>query len=163
MRAVSTLVLPEPAPATISSGEPVCTTASRCCGLSPSSRVSGSTASRTRGRRVASVGTSGAAPNCSAPRSLGTCTPRGRSASSAAGTAALRCPLAVASPALMTTATLLRSADNLPDVGRRGSPDGAQRDRGADQDQPGRADQRGAQPGPERLAGRLDDLADDRP
>ena len=37
MRWVSTLVLPEPAPATMSSGEPACVTASRCRGLSPSS------------------------------------------------------------------------------------------------------------------------------
>ena len=38
MRRVSTAVLPEPAPATISSGDPACSTAARCCGLSPSSR-----------------------------------------------------------------------------------------------------------------------------
>jgi hypothetical protein len=37
MRWVSTLVLPEPAPATMSSGEPACVTASRCRGLRPSS------------------------------------------------------------------------------------------------------------------------------
>ena len=37
MRWVSTRVLPEPAPATISSGEPAWTTASRWRGLSPSS------------------------------------------------------------------------------------------------------------------------------
>src|SRR6478735_7896808 len=35
MRRVSTAVLPEPAPATINSGEPACTTASRCGGLRP--------------------------------------------------------------------------------------------------------------------------------
>src|SRR5690606_38287395 len=35
-----TAVLPEPAPATISSGAPSCVTASRCCGLSPSRRAS---------------------------------------------------------------------------------------------------------------------------
>ena len=34
---VSTDVFPEPAPATINSGEPMCSTAWRCCGLSPSS------------------------------------------------------------------------------------------------------------------------------
>src|SRR5699024_12137857 len=33
MRRVSTLVLPEPAPATTSSGEPACSTAARCAGL----------------------------------------------------------------------------------------------------------------------------------
>jgi hypothetical protein len=38
MREVSTRVLPEPAPATISKGLPVCSTAARCCGLSPSRR-----------------------------------------------------------------------------------------------------------------------------
>jgi hypothetical protein len=37
MRWVSTRVLPDPAPATISSGVPACTTASRWRGLSPSS------------------------------------------------------------------------------------------------------------------------------
>ena len=40
MRWVSTRVLPEPAPATMSSGDPSCRTAARCCGLSPSSRAS---------------------------------------------------------------------------------------------------------------------------
>ena len=40
IRRVSTAVLPEPAPATMSSGEPVWVTASRCCGLRPSSRAS---------------------------------------------------------------------------------------------------------------------------
>ena len=39
MRWVSTRVLPEPAPATMSSGDPSCRTASRCCGLRPSSRA----------------------------------------------------------------------------------------------------------------------------
>ena len=39
MRWVSTRVLPEPAPATISSGVPACTTASRWRGLRPSSSV----------------------------------------------------------------------------------------------------------------------------
>src|SRR6478735_1477890 len=38
MRWVSTRVLPEPAPATMSSGLPSWTTASRCCGLRPSRR-----------------------------------------------------------------------------------------------------------------------------
>src|SRR5579875_2058720 len=38
MRWVSTRVLPDPAPATMSSGPPWCTTAARCCGLSPASR-----------------------------------------------------------------------------------------------------------------------------
>src|SRR6476620_7880450 len=42
MRWVSTRVLPDPAPATTSSGLPECTTAARCCGLSPSSSASGS-------------------------------------------------------------------------------------------------------------------------
>src|SRR5438270_13728016 len=45
IRWVSTRVLPEPAPATMSSGPPWCRTATRCCGLSPSRSVSGSTAS----------------------------------------------------------------------------------------------------------------------
>ena len=48
MRLVSTRVLPDPAPATMSSGPPSCRTASRCCGLSPSSRVSGSVCRRAR-------------------------------------------------------------------------------------------------------------------
>src|SRR5580704_10478107 len=39
IRWVSTRVLPEPAPATISSGPPAWTTAARCCGLRPSRRV----------------------------------------------------------------------------------------------------------------------------
>src|SRR5262249_9132014 len=39
-RYVSTRVLPDPAPATMSSGLPWWTTALRCCGFSPSSRVS---------------------------------------------------------------------------------------------------------------------------
>src|SRR5437879_5089064 len=38
MRLVSTLVLPEPAPATTSSGDPLCSTAARCCGLRSSSK-----------------------------------------------------------------------------------------------------------------------------
>ncbi len=42
MRWVSTRVLPEPAPATMSSGEPACTTAAACCSFSPSRRVAGS-------------------------------------------------------------------------------------------------------------------------
>ena len=37
---VSTRVLPEPAPATMSSGLPSCTTAARCSGFSPSRRAS---------------------------------------------------------------------------------------------------------------------------
>ncbi len=40
IRWVSTRVLPEPAPATMSSGLPSCTTAARCSGLSPSRRAS---------------------------------------------------------------------------------------------------------------------------
>ena len=40
MRCASTRVLPDPAPATMSSGVPSWTTAARCCGLSPSSRRS---------------------------------------------------------------------------------------------------------------------------
>src|SRR6202034_2697950 len=39
IRWVSTRVLPEPAPATISSGPPMWVTAARCCGLRPSRRV----------------------------------------------------------------------------------------------------------------------------
>src|SRR6185312_11279874 len=42
MRWVRTRVLPEPAPATISSGLPSCTTALRCSGFRPSRNVSGS-------------------------------------------------------------------------------------------------------------------------
>ena len=38
IRRVSTLVLPEPAPATINNGPPRCVTAAACCGLSPSRR-----------------------------------------------------------------------------------------------------------------------------
>ena len=41
MRWVSTRVLPEPAPATISSGAPVWVTAAACCGLSPATSDSG--------------------------------------------------------------------------------------------------------------------------
>ena len=40
IRRVSTRVLPEPAPATTSSGAPACTTAARCGSLSPSSSSS---------------------------------------------------------------------------------------------------------------------------
>ena len=50
MRWVSTRVLPEPAPATMSSGPPSCSTASRCCGLSPTSSCSGSAPGARRGR-----------------------------------------------------------------------------------------------------------------
>ena len=39
MRLVSTRVLPEPAPATMSSGEPAWVTAARWAGFSPSSRA----------------------------------------------------------------------------------------------------------------------------
>ncbi len=42
MRWVSTRVLPEPAPATISSGAPLCVTAARCCSFSPASSSAGS-------------------------------------------------------------------------------------------------------------------------
>ena len=44
MRCVSTRVLPEPAPATMSSGEPECTTAARWLSFSPSSSAAASTA-----------------------------------------------------------------------------------------------------------------------
>jgi len=40
IRVVRTFVLPDPAPATTSSGPPSCTTACRCCGFSPSRRRS---------------------------------------------------------------------------------------------------------------------------
>ena len=40
IRRVSTRVLPDPAPATTSSGAPACTTAARCGSLSPSSSSS---------------------------------------------------------------------------------------------------------------------------
>ena len=53
MRWVSTRVLPEPAPATISSGPPSCMTAARCWGLRPSSRASASRRRRACGRAVA--------------------------------------------------------------------------------------------------------------
>ena len=49
IRWVSTRVFPEPAPATISSGEPECSTAARCGSLSPSTRASAETVPR-RGR-----------------------------------------------------------------------------------------------------------------
>ena len=65
MRWVSTRVLPEPAPATMSSGEPECTTASRCCGFMPSS--SASACSRRRSARRPAAASSGAA---SAPGGL---------------------------------------------------------------------------------------------
>ena len=55
MRLVSTRVLPEPAPATISSGPPWCSTASRCCGLRPRSRASASRAATGRGRLARGV------------------------------------------------------------------------------------------------------------
>jgi hypothetical protein len=48
IRRVSTRVLPEPAPATTSSGAPAWTTACRCGSLSPSSSVSGSDVRRPR-------------------------------------------------------------------------------------------------------------------
>ena len=54
IRWVSTRVLPEPAPATMSSGAPSCFTAARCCGLSPSSRTAGSL-----DRRFAGAGSAG--------------------------------------------------------------------------------------------------------
>ncbi len=46
MRWVSTRVLPEPAPATMSSGEPACVTASRWFSFSPSSRAAPLSAGR---------------------------------------------------------------------------------------------------------------------
>ena len=45
MRCVSTLVLPEPAPATMSNGAPECSTAARWGSLRPSTRRAGDTAS----------------------------------------------------------------------------------------------------------------------
>src|SRR3954452_8544841 len=42
IRCVSTRVLPEPAPAMISSADPSCSTAARCCSLRPSSRAAAS-------------------------------------------------------------------------------------------------------------------------
>ena len=47
MRRVSTAVLPEPAPATMSSGESSCRTASRCCGLRSETRSEGAITSYT--------------------------------------------------------------------------------------------------------------------
>ena len=47
MRWVSTLVLPDPAPATMSSGPPSWSTASRCCGLRP--RISASASGKRGG------------------------------------------------------------------------------------------------------------------
>src|SRR5262245_48593763 len=41
MRCASTRVLPDPAPATMSRGDSACSTAARCCGLSPASRSCG--------------------------------------------------------------------------------------------------------------------------
>ena len=55
MRLVSTRVLPDPAPATISSGPPWCTTAARCCGLRPveqGRRVDGEAGTRPVQRRI---------------------------------------------------------------------------------------------------------------
>ena len=49
IRCASTRVLPDPAPATISSGEPWCTTAARCGGLSPSSSRSAAVGSEGAG------------------------------------------------------------------------------------------------------------------
>src|SRR4029453_8522684 len=49
IRWVSTRVLPEPAPATISNGDPACVTASRCGPFSPDSNVSGSCLRARRG------------------------------------------------------------------------------------------------------------------
>ncbi|CAM5726580.1 hypothetical protein SMICM304S_10105 [Streptomyces microflavus] len=46
MRWVSTRVLPEPAPATMSSGDPACTTAARCSVFSPSSSAAASMTGR---------------------------------------------------------------------------------------------------------------------
>ena len=57
MRWVSTRVLPEPAPATMSSGLPSWRTASRCCGLSPASRASGSMCGNAPVCRECPVGT----------------------------------------------------------------------------------------------------------
>src|SRR3954467_3667570 len=65
MRGAGTRVFPEPAPATMSSGPPPWTTAARCCGFSPSSRVAGSTASRGAGRG-ATAGASGTSKRASA-------------------------------------------------------------------------------------------------
>ena len=58
MRWVSTRVLPEPAPATISSGVPACTTASRWRGFRPSSSVA---PRAVRGSTVTSAGSSNSA------------------------------------------------------------------------------------------------------
>jgi len=63
MRWARTRVLPEPAPATISSGAPTCVTAARCCGLSPSSSASGSRpTTEPPGRPMPSAG--GSPPAC---------------------------------------------------------------------------------------------------
>src|SRR5215207_7140183 len=60
IRYVRTRVLPEPAPATMSSGAPACSTAARCAGLSSSSSLSASTASRTeRDRRGSGASATG--------------------------------------------------------------------------------------------------------
>src|SRR3954447_19711129 len=56
MRCASTRVLPEPAPATMSSGSPSWVTAARCCGFNPSSSASGSTGRPAPGRWPAPSG-----------------------------------------------------------------------------------------------------------
>ena len=67
MRWASTRVLPEPAPATMSSGPPSCSTASRCCGLSPTSSSSGSAPGR-----LAPGPPSGPSPAAAASAQVGT-------------------------------------------------------------------------------------------
>ena len=67
MRWVSTRVLPEPAPATMSSGPPSWSTASRCCGLSPTSSCSGSAPGR-----AAPGPPSGPSPAAAASAQVGT-------------------------------------------------------------------------------------------
>src|SRR3954447_13074838 len=56
MRCASTRVLPEPAPATMSSGEPACSTAARCCGL----RSTGAVPARGRNAGAVDSGEAGA-------------------------------------------------------------------------------------------------------
>ncbi len=70
IRWVSTRVLPEPAPATMSSGDPECTTASRCWGFMPSSSAAAcaSACSRRRsGRGRASSGRASSRPGSGRP------------------------------------------------------------------------------------------------
>ena len=68
MRWVRTRVLPDPAPATISSGEPVCTTASRWGGFMPSSSGSSAGSGRPVSRRTAAPAPASPPPAAAAAR-----------------------------------------------------------------------------------------------